>query len=128
LIAAAVLAGFFLLATIVAAFCSVLPRRHTIEQAELALASRKQAAWFEPKLLAGAIQASRGIGWRRSEWNDLHSNRRATASGIASLLAPLDDFHPRGRLDRSRVTSARGQEPTPAPAVEVQISGGLCHD
>jgi hypothetical protein len=65
LIAAAVLAGFFLLATIVAAFCLVLSRRRTIEQAELALVARKQAAWSDPKLLAGAIQASRGIGWHR---------------------------------------------------------------
>src|SRR5262249_38552844 len=60
LIAAAVLAGFFLLATIVAVFCLVLSRCRTIEQAELALAARKQAAWFDPKLLAGAIQASGG--------------------------------------------------------------------
>jgi len=110
LIAAAVLAGFFLLATIAAAFCSVLSRRRTIEQAELALTARKQAAWFDPKLLAGAIQASRGIGWRRVVpllalgllavtlgMERLHSNRRAAASRMASLLAPLDDFYPRGR-------------------------------
>ncbi len=65
LIAAAVLAGFFLLVTIIALFCSLWSRRRTIERAELALAARRQAAWFDPKLLAGAIQASRGIGWRR---------------------------------------------------------------
>jgi hypothetical protein len=65
LTAAAVLAGFFLLVTIVALFCSLRSRRRTIEQAELALAARRQAAWFDPKVVAGAIQASRGIGWRR---------------------------------------------------------------
>jgi hypothetical protein len=65
LTAAAVLAGFFLLVTIVALFCSLRSRRLTIEQAELALAARRQAAWFDPKVVAGAIQASRGIGWRR---------------------------------------------------------------
>ena len=59
------LAGFFLLVTIIALFCSLWSRRRTIERAELALAARRQAAWFDPKLLAGAIQASRGIGWRR---------------------------------------------------------------
>ena len=65
LIAASVLAGLFLLVTIVALFCSLWSRRRTIERAELALATRRQAAWYDPKLVAGAIQASRGVGWRR---------------------------------------------------------------
>jgi hypothetical protein len=65
LIAASVLAGFFLLVTIFALFCSLWSRRRTIERAELALAARRQAAWFDPNLVAGAIQASRGGGWRR---------------------------------------------------------------
>jgi hypothetical protein len=65
LIAASVLAGFFLVVTMFALFCSLRSRRRTIERAELALAARRHAAWFDPKLLADAIQASRGIGWRR---------------------------------------------------------------
>lgn len=65
LIAAAVLAGFFLLITIIALFCSLRSRRRIIERAELSLTPRKQTAWFDPKLVAGAVQASRGIGWRR---------------------------------------------------------------
>jgi len=65
LIAASVLAGFFLLVTILALFCSLRSRRRTIERAELALAARRHATWFDPKLVAGAIQASRGVGWRR---------------------------------------------------------------
>jgi hypothetical protein len=65
LIAASVLAGFFLVVTIVALFCSLRSRRRTIERAELALAARRQATWFDPKLVAGAVQASRGVGWRR---------------------------------------------------------------
>jgi hypothetical protein len=60
-----VLAGFFLLVTMLALFCSLRSRRRTIERAELALAARRQAAWYDPKLVAGAIQASRGVGWRR---------------------------------------------------------------
>jgi hypothetical protein len=59
-----VLAGVFLLVTIVALFCSLRSRRRTIERAELALATRRQAVWFDPKLLAGAVQASRRVGWR----------------------------------------------------------------
>ena len=65
LIAASVLAGFFLLVTMFALFCSLRSRRRTIERAELGLAARRQAGWFHPKLVAGAIQASRGVGWRR---------------------------------------------------------------
>jgi hypothetical protein len=60
-----VLAGFFLVVTIFALFCSLRSRRRTIERAELGLAARRQAGWFQPTLVAGAIQASRGGGWRR---------------------------------------------------------------
>jgi hypothetical protein len=65
LTAAMVLAGLFLLATIVAAVSCLWSRRRTIEQAELALAARRTAIWLDPKVLGGAIQASRAVGWRK---------------------------------------------------------------
>src|SRR5262249_51721281 len=64
LIAAAILAGAFLLVTIVAIVCSLQSRRRTIERAQLALAARK-AVWLDPKLVAGAVQSGRAVGWRR---------------------------------------------------------------
>jgi hypothetical protein len=65
MIAAAILAGAFLLVTIVAIVCSLQSRRRTIERAELALAARKPAVWLDPKLLAGTVQVGRAVGWRR---------------------------------------------------------------
>jgi len=65
LIAAAALAGFFLLVTIVALICCLRSRRRTIERAELALAARSHTVWLDPKLVGGAIQASRTVGWRK---------------------------------------------------------------
>ena len=65
LTAAIALAGLFLLATIVAAISCLWSRRRTIEQAELALAARRPAIWFDPKVLGGAIQVSRAVGWRK---------------------------------------------------------------
>jgi hypothetical protein len=65
LIAAAALAGFFLLVTIIALVCCLWLRRRTIEQAEMALAVRRNATWLDPKLLGSAIQVSRAVGWRK---------------------------------------------------------------
>src|SRR5260370_24502167 len=65
LTAAIVLAGLFLFATIIAAISCLWSRRRTIEQAELALAARRNAIWLDPKVLGGAIQASRAVGWRK---------------------------------------------------------------
>ena len=65
LTAATALAGLLLLATIIAAICCLWSRRQTIEQAELALAARRPAIWLDPKVLGGAIQASRAVGWRK---------------------------------------------------------------
>jgi thiol:disulfide interchange protein len=65
LTAAIALAGLFLLATIITAICCLWSRRRTIEQAELALAVRRPAIWLDPKVLGGAIQASRAVGWRK---------------------------------------------------------------
>src|SRR5262247_3650731 len=45
LTAAMALAGLFLLATIIAVVCCLWSRRRTIEQAELALAARKNVTW-----------------------------------------------------------------------------------
>src|SRR5215468_4777697 len=63
LTAATALAGLFLLATIIAAICCLWSRRRTIEQAELALTARRPAIWLDPKVLGGAIRASRAVGW-----------------------------------------------------------------
>jgi hypothetical protein len=65
LIAALTLSGFFLLITIVALVCCLQSRRRAIERAELALAARKNTTWIDPKLLGGAIQVSRALGWRK---------------------------------------------------------------
>jgi hypothetical protein len=54
-----------LFATIIAAISCLWSRRRTIEQAELALAARRNAIWLDPKVLGGAIQASRAVGWRK---------------------------------------------------------------
>src|SRR5258708_19544104 len=62
LTAAIVLAGLFLFATIIAAISCLWSRRRTIEQAELALAARRNAIWLDPKVLGGPIQASRPVG------------------------------------------------------------------
>src|SRR5258707_11602056 len=63
--AAIVLAGLSVFATIIAAISCLWSRRRTIEQAELALAARRNAIWLDPKVLGGAIQASRAVGWRK---------------------------------------------------------------
>ncbi len=65
LIAAAILAGLFLVVTIVAIVCSLQSRRRTTERAEVALAARKHTIWLDPKLVAGAVQAGRAVGWRK---------------------------------------------------------------
>ena len=65
LTAAILLAGLFLFATIITAISCLWSRRRTIEQAELALAARRNATWLDPKVLGGAIQASRAVGWRK---------------------------------------------------------------
>ena len=65
LTAAIVLAGLFLLATIIAAISCLWSRRRTIEQAEMALAARRNALWLDPKVLGGAIHVSRAVGWRK---------------------------------------------------------------
>jgi MFS family permease len=65
LIAALALSGFFLLSAVVALICCLVLRRRTIERAELALAARRGATLLDPKLVAGAVQVSRALGWRK---------------------------------------------------------------
>jgi uncharacterized membrane protein YqjE len=65
LTAAIALAGLFLLATIIAAICCLWSRRRTMEHAELALAAPRNAIWLDPKVLGGAVQVSRAVGWRK---------------------------------------------------------------
>ena len=65
LTAAAALAGFFLLVTIIAFVCCLRSRRRTIERAELALAARRNEAWLDPKLVGGALQVSRTVEGRK---------------------------------------------------------------
>jgi hypothetical protein len=64
-IAALVMAGSFLLITIVALLLSLRTHRRIIEQAELALAAQKSALTLDPTLLGVMLQASRGIGLRK---------------------------------------------------------------
>lgn len=66
LIAALILSGFFLLCAIVALACALQSRRQTIESAQLALAARRQATWIDPRILGGAVQAGRALGWRKA--------------------------------------------------------------
>jgi hypothetical protein len=64
LIAGLGLSIFFLLITITMLAYSLWLRRHTIQQAELALAARRTAPWLDPKLIGGAVQLGRAIGLR----------------------------------------------------------------
>jgi hypothetical protein len=59
-----VTAGFVLLIAFIWLAC-LWSRRRTIEQAELALAARRNATWLDPKALGSAIQVSRAVGWRK---------------------------------------------------------------
>ena len=59
------LCTFFLLITIAMLVYSLWLRRRTIQQAELALAARRTAPWFDPKLVGEAVQLSRAIGLRK---------------------------------------------------------------
>jgi hypothetical protein len=106
--AAAALAGFFLLVTIIALICCLWSRRRTMERAELALAARRNATWLDPKALGSAIQVSRAVGWRKLVplssaclppalgWNGFGaSDRRSTtrsSTAVVSLLERRKDF------------------------------------
>ncbi len=62
---ALVLTGLYLLLLIVAIVVIVMSRKRTIGRAEVALAARRNAAWFDPSLLATGLQIGRAVGWRQ---------------------------------------------------------------
>jgi hypothetical protein len=65
LIAALILGGLFLLVTIIAVLGCISSRRRTIAGAKLALATRSQTPWLDPRYLGIGMQIGRAIGWRR---------------------------------------------------------------
>jgi len=71
LTAALVLALAFFLITIVALLCCIVAQRRTVERAKLALATRSNAPWLDPKFMtvgcrSGAPSAGRSLSrsWR----------------------------------------------------------------
>jgi len=64
-----VMAGFFLLLTLIALVTCLLVRRSTIQKARaelvLAAAARKQAALFDPAMLTVGLHVLQGVGLRR---------------------------------------------------------------
>src|SRR5262245_19582675 len=102
LTAAIVLASFFLLATIIAAICCLWARRRTIEQAELALAARRPAIWLDPKVLGGAIQASRGrLAQARSAAGRRHARRRRRDGMVWAPQVEDEERNGRRKLARA---------------------------
>jgi hypothetical protein len=65
LIAALLLAAFFLFIAIIAVVTCLTLQRRTMERAKLALVLRKPAPWRDPKFLGVALQTGRTIGWRK---------------------------------------------------------------
>src|SRR5262245_11491194 len=62
LIAALILSGVFLLTTLIAALASIWTHNRNIARAKLELAVRQSTPWLDPRLMAGALQASRAVG------------------------------------------------------------------
>ena len=63
-----IVAGFFILVALIAAIVAAATRRRARERAILQRAARAPASstWLlDPKILATAMQAGRGIGWQR---------------------------------------------------------------
>ena|SRR5438552_2618087 len=83
--AALILTFFYLLVSLIALLAAVLLRRHTVAQANLALAER-QNTLLDPRLLAIGMEIGRTIGWRR-----IASVAAAgvLAAGIAKELSAL---------------------------------------
>jgi ABC-type transport system involved in multi-copper enzyme maturation permease subunit len=65
LTAALVLTGFFLLVTIIALVAAMILRSRTMEQARVALASRSQTTWLDPRYLGVAMQVGKSVGMKR---------------------------------------------------------------
>ena len=64
LVAALVLAVFFLLIAIIALVACLITRNATRRQAALELAARKRAMVLDPKVLGVALQVGRSMPWR----------------------------------------------------------------
>jgi hypothetical protein len=61
-----VLAGFFLLITLIALTAALLARRRNMERARRELAAARSGGdWLDPRLLAIGLQVGQAIGWRR---------------------------------------------------------------
>jgi hypothetical protein len=65
LTAALVLAGFFLIITLIALVACRLAQGRNVQQARVALAARSNAPWLDPKYLMVGMQVVRAVGWRR---------------------------------------------------------------
>ena len=65
LIAALAIGGCFLLIALIALVCCLQSRRRTMERAQLALAASASAPWLDPRLLGGALEVGRLLGWRK---------------------------------------------------------------
>jgi hypothetical protein len=64
-IAGFMLGCFFLLLAVLALLAALLARRRNQERARRELATRSQATWLDPKLMAVGVQVGQAIGWRR---------------------------------------------------------------
>src|SRR5262245_14650252 len=62
LLAALILCGLFLLITVIALIACAWSHKRVIARAELQLALRRSTPWLEPRVVAGALQASRAVG------------------------------------------------------------------
>src|SRR5262249_9971476 len=65
LTAALILAGFFLLITLIALVAAKLAQGRNLQEARVALAARSNAPFLDPKYLMVGMQVMRAVGWRR---------------------------------------------------------------
>src|SRR5262249_18425020 len=65
LTAALILAGFFLLITLIALVGCKLAQGRNVKEARVALAARSNSALLDPKYLMVGMQVMRAVGWRR---------------------------------------------------------------
>jgi len=65
LTAVLILAGFFLLVTLIALVACKLAQGSNVREARVALAARSNAPWLDPKYLMVGMQVMRAVGWRR---------------------------------------------------------------
>jgi hypothetical protein len=65
LIAAASVAGFYVVIAAVALIAAAVIRRKTLARSRVALAQRTSTALLDPGMLAIGVQVARAVGWRR---------------------------------------------------------------